>query len=616
MCGICGWVDFEHDQRQRSGQLRAMTASMALRGPDDDGTWVSRDAAIGHRRLTVIDPVGGSQPMIHDDRRAGPVVLSYSGEVYNFRELRAELAGNGHMFRTESDTEVVLRTYLQWGDQAAQRLAGMFAYAIWDERIGRLTLVRDRLGIKPLYYQRLGAGLLFGSEPKAIFASGEVPAQVDADGLRELLSLIRTPGSAVYRGMREVPPGHQVLFDSTGLAIRRYWALEAKQHTDDDAATVMRVRELLEHIVTQQLVSDVPMCTLLGGGLDSSALVAIAQRRLNTERAEPMQTRSIHFRLPAGRPCGAPGASAGRMRPESDTPFIQDVVAATGARHQDIEIDAAALLHRDTWAATLAARDLPPLGDMDNSLYLLARAIKPSSTVALSGEGADELFGGYLWFHDPGTVAMDTFPWLAMARRIGRHAVYEPRLVKRLDVKSYQADSYSTALRAVPRLPAEDGLQRRMREISYLHLARFLPIPLDRKDRMAMAAGVEIRVPYCDHRLVEYVFNVPWRVKVADGREKSLLRAAVADLIPESVRKRAKNPYPAIPDLRYHSELRAAVTDLLHDPGARAFELLNRSSVRALAAMPPDGAEVVRLGLERVLRLEQWLRRYQIQIVW
>jgi asparagine synthase (glutamine-hydrolysing) len=617
MCGISGWVDFEHDQRQRAGELRSMTVSMAPRGPDASGTWLSREAAIGHRRLTVIDPDGGGQPMTYTDPAARTVVLTYSGEVYNYRELRAELAATGHVFTTESDTEVVLRAYVQWGEQAPRRLAGMFAFAVWDERSAELTLVRDHLGIKPLYYQRCGAGLIFGSEPKAIFASGAVPAEIDADGMRELLSLARTPGCAVFRGMREVPPGHVARFGRDGLTVRRYWALEAAEHTDDDTATTARVRQLLEQTVSQQLTADVPLGALLGGGLDSSALVALAQRERLTRRAEPLRTFTVSFRgaREGGGLAGRAGGE-GPMPRVDDTPYVRDVVAATGVRHTDIMLAAEALLSADTWTATLAARDFPPLGDMDSSLYLLARAIKPYATVVLSGEGADELFGGYPWFHDTRSVATATFPWLALTRSMGRHAVFEPRLVRQLDMTAYQADSYADALKSVPVVRGETGVERRMREISYLHLTRFLPIPLDRKDRMAMAAGVEVRVPYCDYRLVEYVFNAPWRLKAEGGREKSLLRAAVADLVPESVRLRPKNPYPAVADPAYHARLRAAVTDLLHDPHARAFEMLSRPGVRALAAMPPAGTELVRLGLERVLRLDAWLRRYQVRITW
>lgn len=590
MCGICGWVDFERPPD--GATLAAMTRTMAHRGPDDEGQWLDSHAALGHRRLAVIDIEGGTQPM------ADGAVLVYSGEVYNFRELRRELPA----CTTRSDTEVVLRGYLAWGDDLPRRLNGMYAFAIWDPRREELLLVRDRLGIKPLYYVPLPNGVLFGSEPKAIFASGLVEPAVDQDGLLELLSMVRTPGQAVFRGMREVRPGHMVRVRRGSLTEARYWSLPVREHQDDLDTTVRTIRWMLEDIVDRQLIADVPVCALLGGGLDSSTIVALAQRIRERSRHGCVQTFSVDLDF-----------RKDEMRQTPDAPYIQEVVKHTGANHRDLKIDPRDLTAPRVWRATLHARDLPPLGDMDTSLYLLAEAIREHSTVALSGEGADEVFGGYAWFHDPASVRSDTFPWLAMTRRIGRVAVYEPR-IRNLDITAYQADRYAEALAEIPRLDGESATERRMREICYLHLTRFLPIPLDRKDRMGMAVGLEIRVPFLDHRLVEYVYNVPWSMKSFDGREKSLLRAASEDLLPVSVRNRVKSPYPTTHDSEYHARLRDAVNTLLAEGTAPVLSLLSRASVRALASMPPTGAQIVRLGLERILRLNDWLRDYRIRI--
>ncbi|RJL27221.1 asparagine synthase (glutamine-hydrolyzing) [Bailinhaonella thermotolerans] len=590
MCGVCGWVDFDRPPDRET--VRAMTATMAHRGPDEHGLWADRHAALGHRRLVVIDREGGRQPM-----GDGPVLV-YSGEVYNHRELRAELPG----CRTRSDTEVVLRGYLAWGEGVLDRLNGMYAFAIWDPRTRELLLARDRLGIKPLYYHRTPGGVVFGSEPKAIFASGLVRPAVDRDGLRELLSMVRTPGEAVYRDLREVPPGHLVRVRRGGLSLRRYWALEAREHRDGPRTTVATVRDLLRDAVERQLDADVPLCALLGGGLDSGAIVALAQDAAARNGAG--RIRSF---------CVDTGWRPDEMRRTPDAPYAREVARHTGADHAELRVDARELTSPALRSAILRARDLPPLGDMDGSLYLLAREIRRHATVALSGEGADELFGGYAWFHDPACVDAATFPWLAMTRALGRQAVYEPRS-RDLDVPGYQAQRYGEALAAVPRLPGEDPRERRMRELCHLHLTRFLPHPLDRKDRMGMAAGLEIRVPFLDHRLVEYVFNVPWRLKTRDGREKSLLRAAAGDLLPASVLARAKSPYPAVSDPAYHARLRDEVNALLADRSSPVLEILSRPGVRALAAMPPTGAQVVRLGLERVLHLDAWLRAYRVRL--
>lgn len=285
MCGITGWVAYDRDLTLERPVLDAMTATQVCRGPDAGGLHLERHAALGHRRLAVIDVEGGVQPMTveHDGRTLA--ALTYSGEVYNHRELRAELEAAGHRFRTRSDTEVVLHAYLEWGEHLAERLNGMFAFAVWDARSEELLLVRDRMGVKPLHYHPTPDGVVFGSEPKALLAHPDVPAVVDLDGLRELLALARTPGLTPYRGIAEVRPGHVVRVRRTGVTVRRYWALEAREHTQDLATTVATVRALLDDIVHRQLDADVPLCSLLSGGLDSSAVTALAAKALRAAGA-------------------------------------------------------------------------------------------------------------------------------------------------------------------------------------------------------------------------------------------------------------------------------------------------------------------------------------------
>jgi len=290
MCGVTGWVDWHRDLCAERSTVDAMTATMACRGPDDAGTWVSPHAALGHRRLAVIDPAGGRQPMV-----AGDAVLTYSGEVYNFQELRSELEGRGHRFRTHSDTEVVVHAYLEWGEDLAAHLNGMYAFGIWDPRREELLLVRDRMGIKPLYYYPTPNGVLFGSEPKAILANPLAQRVVDADGLRELVAFVKTPEHGIFKGMYEVRPGQIVKVRREGLTKRRYWQLESYEHTDDIPQTVKTVRGLLDDIVGRQLISDVPLCTLLSGGLDSSAVTAIAAKDLREQALGKVRSFAVDF---------------------------------------------------------------------------------------------------------------------------------------------------------------------------------------------------------------------------------------------------------------------------------------------------------------------------------
>ncbi|MEV0977555.1 asparagine synthase (glutamine-hydrolyzing) [Streptomyces sp. NPDC049915] len=611
MCGITGWVSFDRDLNTERTSLDAMTETMACRGPDDAGTWAQGPAALGHRRLAIIDLPGGRQPMTADTPE-GTVALVYSGETYNFTELRRELTGRGHRFTTGSDTEVVLRGYLEWGEALAERLNGMYAFAVWDARHDKLVMVRDRMGIKPFYYHPTSDGVLFGSEPKAILANPLARARVRLDGLRELFTMIKTPGHAVWDGMREVEPGTVVTVDRTGLRTRAYWSLDTRPHTDDRDTTVGTVRTLLDDIVRRQLVADVPRCTLLSGGLDSSAMTALAARQL-AEHGEKVRSFAVDF---AGQ---SDHFVADELRGTPDTPFVHDVARTAHTEHQDIVLDAQALADPEVRAKVIRARDLPAgFGDMDASLYLLFRAVRERSTVALSGESADEVFGGYLQFFDEEARRADAFPWLvSMGRHFGEDTeVLRPDLLDSLDLSGYLADGYRTAVSGIERLTGESDFEYRMRQICHLHLTRFVRILLDRKDRASMAVGLEVRVPFCDHRLVEYVYNTPWALRSFDGREKSLLREATADLLPKSVYDRVKSPYPSTQDPKYAAALQEHVKDLLSRPSHRVFDLVDPDRVRRMAERDePVSTQAERRGLERTLDLAMWLDLYTPEIV-
>ncbi|MFJ8314007.1 MULTISPECIES: asparagine synthase (glutamine-hydrolyzing) [unclassified Streptomyces] len=602
MCGIAGWIDFERDLGKERTIVSAMTETLAPRGPDARGVWLGPHAGLGHRRLAVIDIEGGRQPM-----EAEGAVLTYSGEVYNFRDLRAQLELKGHRFRTRSDTEVVLRGYLEWGDRVAERLNGMYAFALWDTRTEELLLVRDRMGVKPLFYCQLpDGGLVFGSEPKAVLAHPRAPRAVDADGLREIFTIVQTPERSLYKGLHEVRPGQLVRFGRRGLSKRRYWTLAAREHTDDLDTTTATVRGLLEDIVERQLVADVPVCSLLSGGLDSSAITALAVPHGDLRSfAVDFDGLTDHFEDDG-------------MRGSADGPYVQDVVRHLRTVHTDIVLGTDGLAEPALRDSVVRAWEYPQFsGDMNTSLHLLFQAIREHSTVALSGESADEVFGGYAWFHLPEAVNAATFPWLVVMMRQQRpDDLFDPALRRQLDTVSYENDRYREALAEVPHVPGADAVERRMREVSYLHLTRFVTMLLDRKDRLSMAHGLEVRVPFCDHRLVEYLFNTPWSMKTFDGREKSLLRAAVRDVLPQSVLDRRKSPYPATQDPAYGLALRAALADLVADGTAPVLPLLDQQAVKALLATPTDGTSttLTRISVEMVLDLNSWLRSQELRV--
>jgi asparagine synthase (glutamine-hydrolysing) len=613
MCGIVGWIDWEQDLTQHGPVIANMMATLRHRGPDAQGQWLSRHAALAHQRLFVIDPAGGAQPMVYQaDGRT--YALTYNGELYNFRELRRTLEACGHTFRTQSDTEVLLHAYVEWGEDCVSRLNGIFAFGLWDAQKQQLLLARDHLGVKPLFYAPRQHAVFFASEIKALLAHPEVPAEVDADGLAELLSAgpIHPPGFAIYRHLHEVRPGHMLLFDCQRTRVMQYWSLRSAPHTDDLTTTIEHIRTLLDDTVRRQLIADVPVVAMLSGGLDSSGLTALAAREFH-HQGKQLHTYAIDF------VDSAQHFVSDAMHASLDTPWAERLAAYVGATHHTILVDTHALL--DNLLVPTYAHDVPGLGQLETSLYLLCKAMKQDATVALSGEAADEIFGGYPWFHDTASLTATTFPWMVT---FGGAAPSPQRFLwlsadtqQQVQPQAYMERRYQEAIAAVPRLAGEEPVAAKRREIFYLNLTHWLPMLLDRKDRMSMAVGFEVRVPFCDYRLVEYVWNIPWEMHTVDHLEKGLLRRAVADVLPEDIRQRRKSAYP----LSHHPAYRAGICrwalQILHDPNAAIRPLINVPVVRAIAAgkVPAIPAQFVVGLLERLIQLDAWFTHYHVRMV-
>jgi asparagine synthase (glutamine-hydrolysing) len=620
MCGIAGYASFASDVSSRSDLADAMSAALAKRGPDQEGRWLGRDALLMVRRLAVIDQAGGRQPMAAvgaDD--ATLAVLAYSGEVYNCARLRAELSARGHQFVSRSDTEVVLRAYQEWGPESASRLRGIFAYAVWDAVRSELVLVRDRLGVYPLFWTLTEDGLVFGSEPKALFATGLCRPVVDMDGMREILGFTPTPGRSVFRDVFEVAPGQIVRYGRDGLRHGTYWSLPARQHELDPAQTAEVVRHMLADTVEGELASDVALCSMLSGGLDSSTISALACASRGRDRCGPdeearerLRTFSMEFdyHLANFRP--------DEVHDTPDSPFAHLMARHLGTTHHELLVTTKDLADPAAQMAVVRAMDRPVAGlDMYVSLMQLCTAVRQSSTVTLTGDAADELFGGYVWFHDPWYVGADGFPWNGASHNLEMlSGLLDRKLVASLDVPGYAHQRYVEALAEVPRLDTDSATERRQREIGYLALTRYLPVVLDRKDRMGMARALEGRVPFCDHELVEYVFNVPRATKVADGREKSLLRAAVADLLPAEVLQRRKSPFPTVQDPAYRAALGESLAEIVADPLCQVADLLDAERLADVLAGPWGGLRmgVTRMSIETVIQLEWWIRECGVQL--
>ncbi len=607
MCGIAGWIDWNNDLTRQGPMMACMADTLCHRGPDAQGQWLSPHAALVHHRLIVIDPDTGGQPMVYREGER-TYAITYNGETYNFRELRSELESYGHTFRTRSDTEVLLHAYMQWGVDCVQHFNGIFAFGLWDEQKQQLLLARDHLGVKPLYYAQRGGAVLFGSELKVLLAHPLVKAEVDADGLAEILGFLPTPGSGVYRNVHQLRPGHIAVCNEQGMHITRYWSLQSHPHTDDLPTTAEHIRALLEDTVRRQLIADVPVVTLLSGGLDSSGVTALAANEFKREGKE-LDTYSIDFVNSARDFHGT------ALHPSLDAPWASKMSEYVGSRHHTTMVDTPALL--ENLLAPLYAHDYPTAGQMTSSLYLLFKAMKQEATVALSGESADEVFGGYPWFHNDAALRIQSFPWLPLVNGQGESGLswLSTDIMQKARPYAYIDRQYRQAIAEVPRLEGEETLAAKRRELFYLNLAYFLPFLLDRKDRMSMATGFEVRVPFCDYRLVQYVWNIPWEMKTVDGIEKGILRRAFAHVLPEDVRDRRKSAYPTVQNPGYDRATREWTLELLDDANAPVQPLLDRRVVRELAEsdapLPPN---LVVSPFERIIQLNEWLKKYEVTL--
>lgn len=608
MCGIAGWVDWEEDLTQHGATIERMADKLCHRGPDAEGCWLSPRAAFAHRRLFVIDPQGGKQPMITlDDGRT--YALTYNGEIYNFRELRSELESRGHTFRTHSDTEVLLHAYIEWGEDCVRHLNGIFAFGLWDEQKQQLLLARDHLGVKPLFYAQRGSSIIFGSELKVLLAHPAVKPEIDAVGLAEIFGFRRALGSGVFHDVRELRPGHTAIFTPNRAQVSRYWGLRSAPHTDDLETTTEKIRALLEDTIKRQLIADVPVVTMLSGGLDSSALTALTAREFKRE-GKQLNTYSIDF------VDSAQFFQGNAFRPSLDAPWVKRVSDDVGSNHHTIMVDTPDLL--ENLLLPMRMHDLPAGGQIETSLYLLCKAMKQDAVVGISGESADEVFGGYPWYFNEDAVNAPIFPWFAMmgARARARRSWLSAEVEQKVRPADHLERMYQDALAEVPRLDGESPQEARMREVFYLGLMHFLPMLLDRKDRMSMAVGFEVRVPFCDYRLVDYVWNIPWQMKTADNIEKGILRRALTGILADDVRTRRKSAYPSSQNPTYQEGLRNWTLQILNDANSPIAPFINVELLRPLAeGKIPLPGEASTFLYERIIQVDAWFKEYQVSAV-
>ena len=602
MCAIAGVIGMKIDH-EISDQ---MINTMKRRGPDGQGLYIQDSVMLLHTRLAIIDPVGGTQPMrVQLGREV--YMITYNGELYNTEEIRRELISLGHHFETRSDTEVILCAYVQWKESCLDKLNGIYAFAIWEEYSKKLFLARDRMGVKPFFYRQKEGGLIFASELKTILSHPQVEAELDAEGAGEVLLLGpgRTPGSGVFRGIQELEPGCYGIFQNGKLSIRQYWNLTDREHRESLDETLEIVRYLVLDSIRRQMVSDVPIGTFLSGGLDSSLISSVCASSMD----EKLKTFSVDYE-------GQEGFFVpGKFQPSYDSYYIEVMKKYLNTDHTWSVLGADALL--GALEDATRARDLPGMADVDFSLLLFCGQIRQSVKVALSGECADEIFGGYPWYRDPEVRMLDGFPWAQNnARRI---SLLHPQL-KLNDPYGFIKERYQRTVNQSDILPGNSPQERRMKEMVNLNYRWFMQTLLDRKDRMSMYHGLEVRVPFCDHRIAQYLYGVPWEMKDLGGKEKGLLRKAIEGFLPQEVLWRKKSPYPKTFDPLYETLVRGRVEELLLDRQAPVFQLVSREGIRQLIEDDhpwPWYGQLMRKPqtLAFILQLDFWLREYHIKLV-
>ncbi len=608
MCSINGCADFSKAHSIPAAEVLTVGSRLAHRGPDASGAFFAPSVGLFHNRLSVMDPENGAQPM-QISYGGVTYTIVYNGEVYNCPELRRELQSLGAEFRTACDTEVVLWSYIFWREDCPRHLNGIFAFAVYDPAREQLFLARDRLGVKPLYYARRGGKFYFASQQGALLAHADIPPEVDRAGLWQLLYLspVTLRENGVFAHIKELPPAHAARLDKNALILWPYWRLEAKPCADDAQTAASTVRELLRDAVRRQLQSDVPLAVLLSGGLDSSAITALAAEHLR-EQGERLATYSFeyegnreHFR-------------ASLFQPEGDDAFAAELARTLGTEHTVLTAPTQAVA--DALTAATHARDLPGQADIDSSLLWFCGEIKKKHTVLLSGECSDEIFGGYPWFYRPEMLSRDFFPWLHDPTV--RISLFDDRIVHAAEGYDYLREICAKTSADCPRLVGESAEDENARVATWLSTRYFMTNLLERKDRMSMHSAVEVRVPFADHRILEYVFNVPWHIKFEGGVEKALLRRAMTTYLPDKVLWRKKSPYPKTHNPRYEGAVREMLSERLAKKGTFLADCVDRHRLQKLL----DGEGGTWFGqlmgraqlIAWLCQLDEWFTHYNVQL--
>ncbi len=613
MCGFTGIVNFEKDISNEYSIIRNMSEKLKKRGPDEDGLFISKHVNLAHRRLSIIDIENGKQPMsVRIDEVTYTIV--YNGQLYNAEELRNILIENGFKFKGHSDTEVLLKAYIFYGKDVCKHLNGIFGFAIWNDKKEELFIARDHFGIKPLYYTVVDDNFIFSSEIKAILEHPLCRPVLDKQGICELFGVgpSHTPGVSPFKGILELEPAHFIVYNKDCFRKEEYWKLETKEHTDNLEQTCEKIRYLLKDSVERQLVSDVPIGTLLSGGLDSSIISKYAADYYKEKYGEKLKTYSVDY------VDQEKNFVKNDFQPNTDNYYIDLMVNFLGTEHKKIILDTPELF--ESLEDAMIARDFPGMADVDSSYLLFFGNLKKDITVTLSGECSDEIFGGYPWYFREDALNSNTFPWsIALDER---QKILNKDIANKIVLKDYIDSRYNESLSKVEFLDSDTEDNKMHRKLIYLTSNWFMQTLLDRTDRMCMFNGFEVRVPFCDYRIVEYAWNIPWEMKAYKGREKGLLRYAFEGILPEEVVYRKKSPYPKTHNPNYMKTVKTALSKIMENEKAPINKILNREYI--LEIIETEGKAFSRPWFGQLMtgpqlmayliQVNMWLERYNPEI--
>lgn len=604
MCGIAGILSNRIDLRDEKESIWKISNSLKQRGPDAKGEIIEKDVALIHRRLSVIDVEKGSQPM-----QFGKYTIVYNGELYNTNEIRTQLENYGYSFSTACDTEVVLKAFHLWREESAKRLNGIFAYAIYNSENRELFLCRDRIGVKPLYYANNNGTFAFASRLESLLYVKGVEPVCNEDGLNEIFMLgpAKTIGKTVFKDISELPPACYMYYQNGDFKINRYWSLKAKPFEEGQQEAIEHTHFLVTDAIRRQLVSDVPLCTFLSGGLDSSIISKVASDYYS-DKGEILNTYSVDY------VDNDKYFKSSAFQPNKDSDYINLIADYIDSDHHNVVLNNSAVANALIDAAI--ARGCPGFTDVDSSLLLFCKEVKKNFTVCLSGECADEIFGGYPWYHRTDILFEETFPW-SRSTDVRRSILKSGFLPKG---EEYAHSAYLDTVKKTDTLVSDNPLEKRMREMFVLNLNWFMQTLLVRKDVMSMESSLEVRVPFCDYRIVEYAYNMPWSIKSYNNREKGILRKAFENELPEIITWRKKSPYPKTFNPIYLNEVSKMVEAVLQDKNCPLYDMLNPIAIRELMENPDSLSEPWYGQLMRgpqvlayILQTYVWIKKYNVQ---